>query len=230
LGFLCSFSVAAKAKAALNRIDLLTPQEVESVDWPTRFQKLGVATVVGQLKIEHFQFTTTPPLPGAIDLQRDRIRREVDGQRADGTVREFVEALGPHIIESAQRHQKEKFLTIYQTRADLEKIAIMDLPVPTPNLWLVSEGSPYRIDALNVRVSIKQQVTNVPVKHSRLGEDAMVTSANFDGVAMAVAQAANADGGKVFLERAANKKTTKVKSGRTRGSRATQPRKRVKRP
>jgi len=217
------FSEAAKAKAALNGIELLTPEEVEGVDWPGRFQKIGVGTVAGEVRIEHVEFKTTPPFPGKVDLDRDRVLREGTGKPIHGTVRRFVEELGPHFIERARRHHREKFLSIYKARADLEKIAIIDIPLPMKDVWLVSGISRFRVDALSVRVLIAQRLTVVPMNHAGLGENAMVSSATFDGIALSIAQAAKATEGKVFLERVRPKVKTRTKRTRRATRKAAQP-------
>lgn len=208
------FSAAAKAKAALNGIELLTPEEVEGIDWPARFQKLGIATVLGHTAIEHVEFQTVPPFAGKVDADRDTVLSEVDGKRQQISVRKFIEELAPMMTEQAKSFHKANYFSVRKTRADVEKPVSIEISHEVvPGVWLLSEDSRYRIEHLHVRVRIIQRASVVPVRHQRLGDDAMLTSATFDDVAMTIAQAANAGGGKVFVERVTKKKRKKKKKG-----------------
>jgi hypothetical protein len=209
------FSAAAKAKAALNGIDLLTPEEVEGIDWPARFQKLGVTAVLGHAAIEHVEFQTVPPFAGRVDVDRDTVLREVDSKRVQSSVRKFIEELTPIMTEQAKRFHRANYFSVRRTRADLDKAVSIEIEHEVvPGVWLLSQDSRYRIEHLHVRVRIIQRATMVPGRHQPIGDSAIPTSATLDDVAMTIAQAANADGGKVFVERVTKKKKEKKKGGR----------------
>src|SRR5687767_723993 len=60
------FSATAKAKASLNKIFILSPKEVMTADWPTRFQKIGIAAISVEFKVASIEFQTDPPFAGSL--------------------------------------------------------------------------------------------------------------------------------------------------------------------
>jgi hypothetical protein len=85
------FSAAAKGKAAEHNIELLSPQDITNTDWQSKFQELGITSLVSRLEMVHVEFYTTPPYTGKVSLE-DRIRHEDgNGRCVEGTVRDFIE-------------------------------------------------------------------------------------------------------------------------------------------
>jgi len=194
------FSGAAKLKAELHGIELVSPEEIASANWPSRFQKVGIASLVSRLDMEHIEFYTTPPFTGTVSLD-DRIRHDAGGERdAEGTVREFIEAVRPTAIATVRKYLSEKFLTIYKTLADLKKTAILDSSMSATGLTLLVGNSRYKIEKLSFRIIAHNDRTIVPVEHRRLGSEALLSSGRVGDLDLVIAQAAGASQGKVFLQ------------------------------
>lgn len=190
------FSETAKQKAALHRIELLSPEEVTATDWPSKFQRLGIASVAGRLDLAHVLFHTTAPSEGDVSVE-DRI------QHGDtvGTVREFVEDVRPIVVAGVLKRISEKFLAIYRTLPDLDKTAIADWQVPVHDLYLLKGATRHVIDKLTFRVVAHSRGTIVPVKHRLLGDDALLSSGQVGDLTFVIAQVDGAPHCKVFLER-----------------------------
>jgi hypothetical protein len=203
------FSGAAKLKAELHGIELVSPEEIASADWPSRFQKVGIASLVTRLEMKHVDFYTTPQFTRTVSLD-DRIRHDAGAKRhVEGTVRELIEALRPIAIAAVQKYLKEKFLTIYKTLADLEKTAILDWSILATGLTLLVGNSRYEIEKLSFHIIVHNDRTIVPVEHRRLKSEALLSSGRVGDLDLVIAQAAGASQGKVFLQPVTTRKRRK---------------------
>lgn len=203
------FSPAAKLKAEVHNIELLSPQDVTSTDWPSKFQKLGIVSLVSRLELVHIEFHTTPPFTGKVSLDH-RIRcDDGSGHAVEGSVREFIEEVRPAAIAGIQKHISENFLSIYKTLEDLKKTAIIDRSLPGNSLSLLTEDSCYRIDKVSFRVVSRNERTIAPVKHRLLGNDALLSSGQVDDLDFVIVQTADASKGKVFFQRGTSRKRRK---------------------
>jgi hypothetical protein len=203
------FSAAAKLKAEVHNIELLSLQDVASTDWPSKFQKLGIASLVSRLELVHIKFHTTPPFTGKVSLD-DRIRcDDGSGRTVEGTVREFIEEVRPAVIAGIQKHISANFLSIYKTLEDLKKTAVIDRSLPGNSLSLLTEDSCYLIDKVSFRVVAHNERTIAPVEHRLLGNDAMLSSSRVGDLDLVIVQTAGASQGKVFLQPVTTRKRHK---------------------
>lgn len=194
------FSAAAKRKAVRHNIDLLSPQDVANTDWQSKFQKLGIASLVSRLEMVHIEFHTTPLFTGKVSLD-DRIRHDDgSGNVVEGTVREFIEEVRPTVIANVQKYIKENFLSIYKTLEDLKKIAIIDRSLPATGLTLVTQDSSYSIGKISLRIVSRNERTIENVEHQLLGKKALLSSGRIGDLDLTVVQTAGAVQGKVFVQ------------------------------
>lgn len=204
------FSAAARQKAELHAIELLTPVDVTDTNWPERFQKLGVASFEGRLQFLEFALETNVPLPRKI-TSHDRVEvRKAEGDTEVGSVAELVSELFPTSLARAASHVREAFPATFRTLEDLSKNAVMEYSVPTAGISLLVDNATYAIEKVTFRFLVVAERTILPVRHQQLGSDALLSTAQLRDVQVTVAQTARAKIGKVFFQ------NTQVRHG-TRG-------------
>jgi hypothetical protein len=194
------FSATAKLKAKAYNIEVLSPQEVADTDWPARFQKLGIASLISRLDLVRIKFDTTPPFLWTVSLEDRLVRDDGDGNSVDGTVKEFAEEVLPAVMAEVRRYISENFLRIYKTLEDLTKTAIAERSLPGHGFSLVVGTSRYQINNVTLHIVMRNERTIVSVEHRVLGDDAMLSSGHVGEIDMVIAQTAGASEGKVFLQ------------------------------
>jgi hypothetical protein len=193
------FSASAKRKAEVHNIEVLSPQELVSTDWPSKFQKIGMALLQSLFHLQYVEFETTPPFLGKVMLE-DRIRyNDENGENEEGTVKEFIQELGPTVIAGVRKYISKNFLTIYKTLEDLSKPAVIERSVSGKGLSLLVGESCYEINKVTFRMIARNERSIAPVEHRALGENALLSSGRLGELEFVVAQVAGASEGKVFF-------------------------------
>lgn len=196
------FSASAVEKAALHRIEVLSPEKVRDTNWPEKFQRLGVASITSHYHLAGVQFSTNPEINRGVSAN-DEIHLELDdGTVESGPVAEFVKVFGPGIVKIAKAHVQANFLSLYKTLEDLSKLAMVfgSFAPPQFRASLSIDDRVYQVEKLSWRVVAVTNPEIVPVSHELLGPAVMLSSAEVGWKRVTVAQTPATQTMRVIME------------------------------
>jgi hypothetical protein len=156
------FSKNAVRKAFANNIELRSLPDALATHWPDEFTKLGLAVVNHLLKVESCSIRFEPPLTSE-EVSPDAIMRTESGDR--GTLRELLAVLGgPEMRARFLRYFSEHFLDIFKTRADLEKVMIVQHSIPIRGFYVIKEdGREHEAVEATLRIRGEPNAKEVPL-------------------------------------------------------------------
>ncbi len=129
------FSQKARDKAAANRIEIRTPQQALSTDWPAEFIKIGIGKLTRQTLLDRVHVETEPPLmeqPKRTDVITDQSGNSLT------TLDELLkDAYNRKILNDLQEYIRHHFLDNFKVLADLDKILLCEQRLTAPNLYLI---------------------------------------------------------------------------------------------
>jgi hypothetical protein len=200
------FSEGARKKAKLHNIEPISPEDLPNGEWPAAFTRIGAAAVKGRLKLQRVNFQTTPPLTKRVSAADQTRHNDKNGAAVEGSAEEFVKELTPVVGAKVKEFVSKKFLSIYKTRGDLKKTAVLEFPFPlTHHLSLIQDGSSHKVDKVDFVFHFALDETPVPVEHRMLTDKGLLSSGRVGEVEFLFGQAAGVPEGKVVFEKKQSK-------------------------
>lgn len=214
------FSEAARVKAELNNIRLMSLEEASGADWPVQFARLGVLKIEQTYSIQSVTLELEPAPKEDVSPDAEVILRMSESQIRDtesdrATIRDLIDSIRDDILAKARTYLQSHMLEIFETVADLNKTAVIEHRLPTqPGLFIrTASGSESEIKAITFKLVVHTIRADTEVRRHLLGDKAMVTSAvltdDDDADAeykISAVQVAGRAEGKVFVERQKRKR------------------------
>jgi hypothetical protein len=196
------FSSSAIKKANQNGIETKTFRELEDVDWPSEFRKLGIGITRFEFEILSFQLETSPPYPDTL-FRRSQII-DADAQSV-GDIESVVKFVYAERVNSGLREFMNWYLSQCKTVSDLEKNVKVSLRVPVENLWIPAlSGVPSKLVSIIYELVGKATFKKMPIQHLLYTDNVQVSLASFQikdrKVSLSISQVAGRAEGQVTID------------------------------
>lgn len=170
------FTKKAILIAKRQNIELIALQQAFEKDWPREFQKLSIAKIKGHLEPCGINYEIEPPLKNKL-RRKDTIYKRT-GEENCISAEDYINKYSlPTAKKSLNKYLKDHFLEIYKTRADFDKLTLLEIPVSCEDMFLLdSNGEEHDLKVITFYWKLNWKITKSNVKHKLFKEKALITT------------------------------------------------------